>query len=174
MTFQASAEAVEIDKMLSVLGLFTQLNSRKLLVSFPHNLSIKPAAGFWARSEFWIRLVGIVFIPFPHATFIEEIPCCYGDTGNAFLSCLPVARWNWGVWSFAVDLRIVTGIWRGFGGLRDGGTGWNLSPLRIMVIWLSVVEGRLDVGVIFDYLRLGIFERGWKNPTHQVSLIPFS
>lgn len=82
---------------LIVLGLFTELNSRKLLVSFPYNFSIKPAAGFWARSEFWIRLVGIVFIPFLHATFIEEIPCCYGDTGNAFLSCLPVAPWNWGV-----------------------------------------------------------------------------
>lgn len=83
-----------------------------------------------------------------------------------------------GVWSFAVNLKTVTGIWKGFGGLRDGGTGWNrcfgdLSALRIMVIWLSVIEGGLDVGVIFDYLRLGIFERGWKNSTHQVSLIPF-
>lgn len=134
---QASAEAVEIDKvLLIILGLFTELNSCKHLVSFPYNLSIKPAAGFWARREFWIRLVGIVFIPSLCATFIEKIPCCCRDNGNAFLSCLPVAPWNWGVWSFTVDLKIVTGIWEGFDGLRDGGTGWNrcfgdLSALRI-------------------------------------------
>lgn len=129
---------------LSVLGLFTELNSHKHSVSFPYNLRVKPAAGFWARREFWIRLVGIVFIPSLCATFIEEIPCCCGDTGNALLSPLSVALWNWGVWSFTVDLKIVTGIWKAFGGLRDGGTGWKRcsGDLSTLSIGYMVVSDR--------------------------------
>lgn len=64
--FLASGEAVEIDRVLSEhIGALHRIKFSEALCALLNNLRVKPAAGLWARREFWIRLAGIVFIPLP-------------------------------------------------------------------------------------------------------------
>lgn len=60
--------------------------------------------------------------------------------------CSPVSLWllGTGVLVFHRRSEGITGIWKGFGGLRDGGTGWNRcsGDLSTLSIGYMVINDR--------------------------------